>query len=180
MRRVSQRMTRNRKAAHPEAGLLISTFTIKLPACPTYEPREAGNASEFRGLHFLELYCSDCNSKFRLVLQDESASNRACPACGVLAALEIVGHGELTGELRFSQFLHRGPVRLTEEASLGRLYNQEIEQRRGTALRNVRPGSRRFMRCCPSARTRVFISIGMPLLAYILCRFSAIAIQAEP
>lgn len=95
-----------------------------------YEPREAGNASEFTGLHFLELYCSDCSSKFRLVLQDESASNRACPACGVLAALEIVGHGESNGELPFSQFLHRGPVRLTEEASLGRLYDQEIEQRR--------------------------------------------------
>lgn len=118
MRRASQRMTRNRKAAHPETGLHISTFTIKLPACPTYEPREAGNASEFTGLHFLELYCSDCNSKFRLVLQMNPRAIVHVRRVAILAALEIVGHGESTGELPFSQFLHRGPVRLTEEASL--------------------------------------------------------------
>lgn len=173
-------MTRNRKAAHPETGLLISTFTIKLPACPTYEPREAGNASEFTGLHFLELYCSDCNSKFRLVLQDESASNRACPACGDSGGAGNRGSRRIdwrTAVLTIPASRARAP---NGRGVLGRLYDQEIEQRRSTAIRNVRPGSRRFMRCCPSARTRVFISIGMPLLAYILCRFSAIAIQAEP
>lgn len=64
--------------------------------------------AELHDCCFFELYCSGCNSKFRIVLESESATSAACPECGVEASLEIVGHGKTTRELPFSQFLHRG------------------------------------------------------------------------
>lgn len=63
---------------------------------------------------FCELYCSDCNSKFRLVPEDESAASQPHPECGVAAQVEIVGKGQTIRELPFSQFLHRGRVRLVD------------------------------------------------------------------
>lgn len=57
---------------------------------------------------FYELFCSTCNSKFRIVLEDESASHHACPECGTSAPVELIGRGKTSQPLPFSQFLHRG------------------------------------------------------------------------